>query len=196
LYIFEVLVDLSGKVHLSPKIPILHRDLKPSNILINEFGHSMISDFGSSRLESDDATLTSGAGTPHYAAPEQFRDDPYTNKVDVFSFGLILYEILVGSPVFPFSLPPFPVMRMILKGEMPSIPDSCGKFMQLLIPRCWSMNPDNRPSFEDIFLEFQAAQFDIVPGADAFLVREYSCGVLAWETRAAASHANTIISQQ
>jgi hypothetical protein len=167
---------------------ILHRDLKPSNILINKFGHSMISDFGSGRYESDDATLTPEAGTLYYAAPEQYKDGPYTNKVDIFSFGLILYEILVGSAVFPRSMYPRPLMKRLLRGEMPSIPDSCGIFMQGLIPRCWSMIPANRPSFEDIFIEFQAAQFDIVAGADAHLVGGYSCGVLAWEIQAASSH--------
>jgi serine/threonine protein kinase len=80
---------------------IMHRDLKPSNILINDLGQTLIGDFGSSRYEWDDATLTGGAGTVNYAAPEQFRDEGTTNKVDIFSFASILYEIYVGSAVFP-----------------------------------------------------------------------------------------------
>jgi serine/threonine protein kinase len=167
---------------------ILHRDLKPSNILINELGRAMIGDFGSSRLDSDDATWTIEAGTPHYAAPEQYKEEPRTNKVDIFSFGLILYEIVVGSAVFPRSMYAIPVMNMILKGEMPIIPARCGKFMQGLIPRCWAMCPDNRPSFEDIFMEFQEAHFDVLAEADAFMISEYVAGVLAWEIGAASSH--------
>jgi hypothetical protein len=79
-------------------------------------------------------------------------------------------------------------MKKTLTGERPSIPDSCGKYMQGLIPRCWSMIPENRPSFEDIFMEFQGVEFNIIPQASAFHIREYVCGVLAWEGQAAASH--------
>jgi serine/threonine protein kinase len=82
-----------------------------------------------------------------------YREEAYTSKVDVFSFGLILYEILVGTPVFPDSMPPFPIMRQFFEGSMPPIPATCGQFMQQLIPRCWSMNPESRPSFAEILVE-------------------------------------------
>jgi serine/threonine protein kinase len=159
----------------------MHRDLKPSNILINNQGHALIGDFGTSRRESDDHTLTLEAGTVHYAAPEMFREEPYTNKVDVFSFGSILYEIIVGSPVFARDEPPFPVMRQLLAGDMPRVPDLCGEFMQGLINRCWSQNPECRPSFDEILEEFRVRSFAIFPDANGNTLREYVCGVLAWE---------------
>jgi serine/threonine protein kinase len=66
---------------------IIHRDLKPSNILLNGKGQSLIGDFGSSRIMSDDATPSGGVGTVHYAAPEMYEDDvACTTKCDVFSF--------------------------------------------------------------------------------------------------------------
>jgi serine/threonine-protein kinase len=101
----------------------IHRDLKPSNILINEMGYAMIADFGTSRSECDDCTSTGDTGTVHYAAPEMYKEVGITNKVDVFSFGLILYEILVARPVFRISKAPLRVMKMILGGEMPMIPN-------------------------------------------------------------------------
>jgi serine/threonine protein kinase len=161
---------------------IMHRDLKPSNILLNEAGQTLIGDFGTSRYESDDATFTGETGTVTYAAPEVYNGEPYTSKVDIFSFGLILYEILVGSPVFPDSMCPFPIMRQVLKGDMPPIPSKCGEFMQSLIPRCWSMNPESRPSLDDIFHELQSNSFDNFPGADPEVIREYVLGIIAWET--------------
>jgi hypothetical protein len=164
---------------------ILHRDLKPSNILLNDFGYPLIGDFGASRYENDDATPTGEAGTLYYAAPEMFKEEIPTTKVDVFSFGLILYEILVGSPVFPLSMAPFAIMRCILSSDMPEIPASCGEMMQELIKRCWSMNPAARPSFDEIFAESQANNFDIVPGANSNTVRDYARGILAWEARSA-----------
>jgi serine/threonine protein kinase len=159
----------------------IHRDLKPSNILINSLGHALIGDFGTSRLEVDDATLTTEAGTVRYAAPEMFREGEYTNKADVFSFGLVLYEILVGSAVFPSSEYSLPVMKRILAGEMPEIPAKCGQFMQNLISRCWSLNPGDRPSFDQILEEFQRSNFAIVPGADPDELKSYAWGIIAWE---------------
>jgi hypothetical protein len=166
---------------------IMHRDLKPANRLLDGDGRVLIGDFGTSRLEYDDATFTSNAGTVHYAAPEQFLDDTYTRQVDVFSFGSILYEILVGSPVFPSSERPFPVMRKLLAGEMPLIPGRCGTLMHNLIHRCWSLNPDSRPSFDMILSELRGNDFDIIPGANADLIAEYVVGVLEWERSRAAS---------
>jgi serine/threonine protein kinase len=163
----------------------VHRDLKPSNILLNGRGEALIADFGTTRRSEHDYTWTPEGGSVHYAAPEQYQEEiQCTNKVDVFAFGLILYEILVGVAVFPSSMEPFPVMRELLKGIMPVIPEKCGTFMKSLIPRCWSMNPANRPSFDEILNEFQAQNFEIIPEADPESMRSYLCGVLAWEARA------------
>jgi serine/threonine protein kinase len=140
----------------------IHRDLKPSNILINGRGEAMISDFGTSRLECDDNTLTPDSGTVHYAAPEQFYADARcTRSVDVFSFGSILYEIVSGSPVFARSEPPHPIMRKLFAGDMPRLSNRHENWIQMLISRCWSKDPESRPSFDDIRAEFHSRHFGL-----------------------------------
>jgi serine/threonine protein kinase len=175
----------------------IHRALDPSNILINGDGKPLISDFETSLPQEFEGMWTPEPGSIHYTAPEHYRDEiECTNKVDVFSFGLILYEILVGSAVFPASMNasptgPLPVMRLLLKGEMPTIPDTCGSFMKNMISRCWSMNPANRPSFDDILNEFQAQNFQIIPDADPDALRTFVWGVIAWEGRASLEISDT-----
>jgi hypothetical protein len=134
------------------------------------------------QYEWDDATFTGLTWTVNYAAPAMYQEEGPTSKVDMFSFGLILYAILVGLPVFPPSMHTLKIMNQVLKGDMPPVPDKCGAFMQSLIRRCWSMTPQCRPSFDDIFHELQSNGFAIFPGADPGVIREYVLGIIAWET--------------
>ena len=85
---------------------VLHRDLKPSNILVNDAGEVKLLDFGIAKLLAnagsplDDTELTRSAGrqlTPYYASPEQLRGQPLGTASDVFSLGVMLYELLCGS---------------------------------------------------------------------------------------------------
>jgi serine/threonine protein kinase len=159
----------------------IHRDLKPSNILLDEKGHSLIADFGSSLNEKADLTPSAESGTLCYAAPEQFVEGQTTNKVDVFSFGLILCEILSGRRVFHGGLSARHIFEAITKGCMPDVPDRVLPSMKALILKCWSLNPSDRPSFDAILAEFERLRFVIVPDADRKAVRAYVRGVRDWE---------------
>jgi serine/threonine protein kinase len=78
----------------------VHRDLKPEDILIDERGFAQIGDLGSSRLFDLGLTLTTHVRTPLYMAPETYDESDYTPAGGIDSFGLILYELVVGEPVF------------------------------------------------------------------------------------------------
>jgi serine/threonine protein kinase len=161
---------------------IIHRDLKPSNILVRANGRALIGDFGSSRFKDEDSTLTGDTGTVHYAAPELFEEDAVlSGKVDVFGFGLILYELFTGSAVFPICLSGLEVIRRRRSGYRPTPPEECGGFMRALIRRCWSDNPCSRPSFDEILREFESEQFKIMPGVDYEEISNIVGGVVAWE---------------
>ena len=78
----------------------MHRDLKPDNILIGENNNAKICDFGLAKTQSNDLQATSNKGTPLYAGPEVYEGVNYNMKCDVWSLGLILYELVTGSSPF------------------------------------------------------------------------------------------------
>ncbi len=83
---------------------VIHRDLKPANILLDDSLNIKVADFGIS-FEQHDTTMMTTCGTPHYMAPETFTEKKYTAKVDVYSFGMILYVMMSGKTPFPNLMP-------------------------------------------------------------------------------------------
>jgi eukaryotic-like serine/threonine-protein kinase len=84
---------------------VVHRDLKPANVLLERGGRVVLTDFGIARAMEDQGPgglthLQGVVGTPQYMAPEQLTESPVDARTDVYAMGLLLYEMLVGEPVF------------------------------------------------------------------------------------------------
>ena len=92
--------DLAHALGRAHQAGIIHGDVKPANIMVTEDGHVKLSDFGIARF----ATQVSGSGrimgTPAYLAPEQIQGEPHSSKSDIFSLGIVLYQMLTGVPPF------------------------------------------------------------------------------------------------
>src|SRR5579864_392610 len=103
--VLNIMRQLAAALSAAHGVNIVHRDLKPQNILLNNFDHVYVSDFGIAKtLESDRTSVTrTGAvlGTPLYMSPEQVEGKPVDHRSDLYTFGLILYEMLTG--VLPFT---------------------------------------------------------------------------------------------
>jgi serine/threonine protein kinase len=80
---------------------VIHRDIKASNILLTADDQAKIGDFGIATIASRETTVILGAvGSPRYMSPEQFMEKPLTSSTDLYSLGVVLFEILTGHPVF------------------------------------------------------------------------------------------------
>lgn len=135
---------------------IIHRDLKPSNLLISSNHHIKLADFGLSHMRNnpkDSDGVYSVCGTRCYIAPEVLEKSPYGVKADVFSFGVVLCEMINGQ--YPFdtidSLATGSFNDAILDGARPSVPEDCIPELQELIEGCWEQEPEDRPSMEEIY---------------------------------------------
>ncbi|KAK8871844.1 hypothetical protein M9Y10_007587 [Tritrichomonas musculus] len=129
---------------------ILHRDLKPANILIDQYLFPKISDFGLSKDIGDyNELLSSGfKGTYAYSAPEIFQNE-YSNAGDVYAFAIIVYEIMTGD--FPYhNVTQFQLTNQVPKGFRPEFKSDIPTCYRNLIETCWSNNPKERPTFDEI----------------------------------------------
>ncbi|KAK8838600.1 hypothetical protein M9Y10_033232 [Tritrichomonas musculus] len=140
---------------------IIHRDLKPDNIFIDNDLNPKIGDFGLSKIihfndESKSLESSTGfKGTILYSSPEALFDGEYTKSGDVYSFSMIIYEIITNEK--PFGKLKFSELtRNLTKGERPKFNDMIPDAYKDLIDRCWSQEPLKRPTFDQIVEELRS----------------------------------------
>ncbi|KAL4217083.1 hypothetical protein ACF0H5_023539 [Mactra antiquata] len=141
---------------------IIHRDLKSPNVLIGKNDVVKISDFGTSRTWNEKSTKMSFAGTVAWMAPEVIRNELCSEKVDIWSFGIVLWELLTGEVPYKdvdSSAIIWGVGRNSLHLPIPAtIPEG----FKLLMRQCWSAKSRNRPSFRQILMHLEIASTELL----------------------------------
>lgn len=136
---------------------LIHRDLKPQNILFGKDGLIRISDFGIAKfMTTEDQSMTFGIGTQKFMAPEILNEKDYNEKVDVYSFGVLLFFILSGG-----EMPAITIIQ-VGNGMKAPIPSSFTHFSQNLINKCWNTDPNERPTFKEICEELEENDYNVV----------------------------------
>lgn len=127
----------------------IHRDLRAANILVSETLHCKIADFGLARIIENEYTAQEGAKFPiKWTAPEAINFGTFTIKSDIWSFGILLTEIVTyGRTPYPGMTNP-EVMRNLDQSYRMPCPDGCPDELYNLMMLCWKEQPEDRPTFE------------------------------------------------
>jgi serine/threonine protein kinase len=119
----------------------------------------------------------------YYLAPECY-DNRYSQMSDVFSFGLILYELLTGQPVFSKELTLNEIAFLVaVKHELPDIPEFVLPSARELIMNCWAEEPGDRLSFEDIVDRLKELKFKVMPNVNSSKLSAFVETIEEWEAR-------------
>jgi len=141
---------------------IIHRDLKPDNIGFTSSGQLKLFDFGlctcvNKRVSGTDSyALTGNTGSLRYMAPEVALRKPYTEKVDVYSFGVMIWQMAKDRVPFKGMNKAEFNAKVVVRNERPKIDKSWPTGFSNLLVSCWNPNPSLRPSFHQILKELNA----------------------------------------
>jgi len=134
--------------------PYIHRDLRSHNILLKKQGGDIIAKIGDFGLTASLALSTSLISivndNPLWLPPEVLQYKPYNLKADVYSYGMILWEICTQDYIFPESTFSLQIIERICAGERPVIPEGTNPCYMKIMNQCWETESSKRPSFDEI----------------------------------------------
>ena len=156
----RIALDIARALEYIHSKKIIHRDIKPDNVHIDASGKVKLMDFGIAKAEGLHLTRTGFAvGTPYYMSPEQVRGEPATESMDIYAFGILLFELLTGQkPVEGDTLERlfYAILNEPLKPE-PMVEAGAPAAIVDLVLRCTAKKPEGRPrSFTEVIAELGA----------------------------------------
>ena len=148
--IWRIFIQMVKGLKILHDYKILHRDLKSANILLFNDGTAKIGDCNVSKIFYGNSGLGhTQTGTPYYASPEVWSESPYDQKSDIWSLGIITYEMLNLNP--PFKAGNMEALyKKIIKGQYNKINSKYSRDIAEIVRSLLLVNPDDRPSCEEI----------------------------------------------
>lgn len=160
---FRIAKEMAMGMNYLHLCSIMHRDLKSGNVLLDAYGTVKISDFGlSCVLEiGSSSDLTAETGTYRWMAPEVIRHEPYSNKADVYSYGVVLWEMIAKDQPFRGMTPIQAAFAVARQQMRPALPRYTPLKIGELVEHCWHQDPNRRPTFSDILEALPLVQMSL-----------------------------------
>eukprot|EP00741_Cyanophora_paradoxa_P003087 tig00000663_g2996.t1 len=162
-------LDISRAIAFMHENGFIHRDLKSSNLMTTDEGIVKLIDLGLSRDDAADGRMTGETGSYRWAAPEVLRNEPYHRSADVFSFGIVMWEIITGDLPYGRLTPLEAAMGVATKGVRPSKlkpGKNVNEELIALIEQCWAERPDERPPMSEVAVRVEAILRAAEPGVN------------------------------
>ena len=145
---WKIFIQITKGLHDLHQYNILHRDLKSANVFLFHDGTAKLGDLNVSKIAARGLGCTQ-TGTPYYASPEVWKDNPYNLKSDIWSLGCLCYEILMLKT--PFRAETMEgLFRKVMKGKYPEISKKYSNKFDYVISWMLQLKPEERPTTEDI----------------------------------------------
>ncbi|KAH1190497.1 Serine/threonine-protein kinase STY46 [Glycine max] len=164
--LLKVAIDVSKGMNYLHQHNIIHRDLKAANLLMDENCTVKVADFGVARVKAQSGVMTAETGTYRWMAPEVIEHKPYDHKADVFSFGIVLWELLTGKLPYEYLTPLQAAIGVVQKGLRPTIPKNTHPKYVELLERSWQQDPTLRPDFSEIIEILQQLAKEVGDGEE------------------------------
>ncbi|XP_018450394.1 serine/threonine-protein kinase STY17 isoform X1 [Raphanus sativus] len=148
--LLKVALDVSKGMNYLHQNNIIHRDLKTANLLMDEHEVVKVADFGVARVQTQSGVMTAETGTYRWMAPEVIEHKPYDHRADVFSYAIVLWELLTGELPYSYLTPLQAAVGVVQKGLRPKIPKETHPKLTQLLEKCWQQDPAQRPDFAEI----------------------------------------------
>ncbi|XP_015647397.1 serine/threonine-protein kinase STY17 isoform X1 [Oryza sativa Japonica Group] len=147
--VLRIASDVSKGMNYLHQINIVHRDLKTANLLMDD-QVVKVADFGVARVKDQSGVMTAETGTYRWMAPEVIEHLPYDQRADVFSFGIVIWELLTGKLPYEDMTPLQAAVAVVQKDLRPIIPADTHPMLAGLLQKCWQKDPALRPTFSEI----------------------------------------------